>query len=142
MQPDFKDVSFNRNGRLESAAREAAIGIRWMLACVVLNVGAMACAVAAGAVPAYGVLLAWVGVALAFAGFCTGAYGIYAMMDGLGWSGAVSVVVILTLLIPYVKLLVPLVVTVMAANLIDRAGMAFSLTGPLRRRVPPPLPKL
>lgn len=141
MQIDFKDVSFNRNGRLESAAREAALGIRWMGACILFNLAAFACTIAAIVYPAHESLLGWVGFALAVGGFCTGAYAIYAVMDAMGWSGAVSGVIILILLIPYLKLLVPRIVSALAAQLIDRAGMVFSLTGPLRRRGPPPLPK-
>lgn len=74
--------------------------------------------------------------------FVAFACGIYSMMDGLGWSGAVSGVLILSTLTPCAKLLVLVVVGVLALNLIRGAGFRFRLFGPLQpmRAAPPPLP--
>jgi hypothetical protein len=143
MQQDFSQVTFNRDHRRQSAAREAAVGLRYVIAAIALNALALLAVLA--------MLLAQMQdsglVSLAlfvlmFVAFACGAYGIYSMMDGLGWSGAVSGVLILSTLIPYAKLLVLVVVGVLALNLIRGAGFRFRLFGPLQpmQAAPPPLP--
>jgi len=144
MQQDFSGVTFNRDHRRQSAAREAAVGLRYLIASFALNIVALAAAIGLALAPRAGdsVLLALALSALVFVAFACAAYGIYSMMDGLGWSGAVSGVVILALLIPYAKLLVLIVLGVLGLNLIRGAGFRFRLFGPLEplRPGPPPLP--
>lgn len=134
MTQDLSEITFNSNQKQESAAREVAIGLRYVIASIVLNVLAIACVLVAAATEVEGVtLFSLPATILAFAAFACGAYGIYSMMDGLGWSGAVSIVVIAMLIIPYARLLVLIVVGVLALNLIQRAGFRFSLFGTLKK---------
>lgn len=144
MQQDFSTVTFNRDHRQQSAAREAAVGLRYVIASFLLNIVVLAGAIAIAMVPGASDsnLLALALFALVFVAFACGAYGIYAMMDGLGWSGAVSGVVILAILIPYAKLVVLIVLGSLGLNLIHKAGFRFRLFGPLQplRPGPPPLP--
>jgi hypothetical protein len=134
MTQDFSEITFNGNQKQESAAREAAIGLRYVIASIALNVLAIVCSLAATATEVDGVsLLSLPATILAVCAGACGAYGIYSMMDGLGWSGAVTIVVIATLLIPYAKLLVLIVVGVLALKLIKRAGFRFSLFGMLKK---------
>lgn len=135
MTRDLSEITFNSNQKQESAAREVAIGLRYVIASIVLNVLAIACMLvaAATAVDGFG-LFALPATIFAFCGFACGAYGIYSMMDGLGWSGAVSIVVIAMLIVPYARLLVLIVVGVLALNLIQQAGFRFRLFGTLKKR--------
>jgi hypothetical protein len=135
MTQDFSGITFNGNQKQESAAREVAIGLRYIIASIVLNVLAIACMLVAAATEVDGVsLFSLPATILALCGGVCGAYGIYSMMDGLGWSGAVSIVVIAMLLIPYARLLVLIVVGTLALNLIGRAGFRFRLFGPLKKK--------
>jgi hypothetical protein len=135
MTQDLSEITFNGNQKQESAAREVAIGLRYVIASIVLNVLAIACMLVATATAVDGVsLFSLPATILAICGGVSGAYGIYSMMDGLGWSGAVSIVVIAMLIIPYARLLVLIVVGVLALNLIQRAGFHFSLFGTLKKR--------
>jgi hypothetical protein len=135
MTQDLSEITFNGNQKQESAAREVAIGLRYVIASIAMNVVAIAFVLVAAATELEGVsLFSLPATILAFAAFACGAYGIYSMMDGLGWSGAVSIVVIAMLIIPYAKLLVLIVVGVLALSLIQRAGFRFSLFGTLKKR--------
>lgn len=143
MQQDFSTIRFNPDHKMQSAAREAAIGLRYVLASLALNVLAVVVGAVAGATAVDGVsLFTLPAVASAVLAFVFGAYGIYSMMDALGWSGAVSIVVIIGTLVPYAKLIVLIVVIVLALSLIRKSGFRFSLSGKLRRKQgPPPLPE-
>lgn len=144
MQQDVSQVTFNRDHRRQSAAREAAVGLHYVIAAIALNALALLAVLA--------MLLAQmqdsdlVSLALFVLMFVAFACGIYSMMDGPGWSGAVSGVLILSTLIPCAKLLVLVLVLVLvgvlALNLIRGAGFRFRLFGPLQpmRAAPPPLP--
>ena len=145
MQQDLSGISFNRHHKRESAARDAAAGLRWIITGFLLAIASM--------VPSFvllimsdrapGVLASGLGLGLmilAFVVFACGAYGVYLMMDALGWSGMVSTLVICMFAVPYLKLVVMIVIAVLASNQIRDAGYRFSMTGPLRRRGPPPLP--
>jgi chromate transport protein ChrA len=135
MAQDFSEITFNSNQKQESAAREVAIGLRYVIASIVLNVFAIACMLAATATEVDGVsLFSLPATILAVCAVACGAYGIYSMMDGLGWSGAFSIVVIAMLFIPFAKLLVLIVVGALALNLIHRSGFHFSLFGALKKK--------
>lgn len=142
MSEDFSGLKFNRNHKQESAAREAIGGLRWLMVSIVLNlvvsVAAIATSLASQGLP--GAVTAVIFLLMAVA-FCTGAYGIYSMMEGLGWSGFVSVVVIASLLVPYGKMLTLFIVGALAMNLINQAGYRFTLFGAAKRSRPPPLPE-
>jgi hypothetical protein len=134
MTQDFSEITFNGNQKQESAAREVAIGLRYVIASIAMNVLAIVCMLAATATAVDGVsLFSLPATILSLCAGACGAYGIYSMMDGLGWSGAVTIVVIATLLIPYAKLLVLIVVGMLALNLINRSGFHFSLFGTLKK---------
>lgn len=135
MTQDLSEITFNGNQKQESAAREVAIGLRYVIASIALNVVAIVFMAVAAATEVDGVsLLSLPATILAFCAFAFGAYGIYSMMDGLGWSGSVSIVVITMLIVPYARLLVLIVVGVLALNLVGRAGFRFSLFGTLKKR--------
>ena len=139
MTQDFSEITFNGNQKQESAAREVAIGLRYVIASITLNVFAIIFMLVAAATEVDGVsLFSLPATILAVCAAACGAYGIYSMMDGLGWSGAVSIVVIAMLIVPYAKLLVLIVVGVLALNLIGRAGFRFSLFGTLKKKHAPP----
>ncbi len=139
MTQDFSEITFNGNQKQESAAREVAIGLRYVIASIAMNVLAIVFMLVAAATEVEGVsLFSLPATILAFAAFACGAYGIYSMMDGLGWSGAVSIVVIAMLIVPYAKLLALIVAGVLALNLIGRAGFRFSLFGTLKKKHTPP----
>ena len=38
MTQDFSEITFNRNHKQESAAREAAIGLRYVIAAIAMNI--------------------------------------------------------------------------------------------------------
>lgn len=135
MTQDFSEIAFNRNHRQESAAREAAIGLRYMIAAIAMNVVLIVLAFVAEAAAADGGGILTVPTAiLAICAFGCGAYGIYSMLDALGWSGFASVIVIASLLVPYFNLTILIVVSVLAINLIRRNGFGFRLFGPLQKR--------
>lgn len=135
MTQDFSGITFNRNQKQESAAREAAIGLRYMIAAIAMNVVVIVLALVAEATAVDGVSILTLPVAiLAICAFGCGAYGIYSMLDALGWSGFASVFVIASLLVPYFKLVTLIVVSALALNLIRRNGFGFRLFGALEKR--------
>lgn len=135
MTQDFSEITFNRNHRQESAAREAAIGLRYVIASIAMNIIAIVLALAAEVTAVDGVSILTLPVAiLAICAFGCGAYGIYSMLDALGWSGFASAFVIASLLVPYFKLVTLIVVSVLALKLIGRNGFGFRLFGPLQKR--------
>lgn len=135
MMQDFQDITFNRNHRQESAAREAAIGLRYVIAAIAMNIVVivLALVVEASSVDGAGILALPVAI-LAICAFGCGAYGIYSMLDALGWSGFASAFVIASLLVPYFKLVTLIVVSVLALNLVRNNGFGFRLFGPLEKR--------
>lgn len=146
MQQDLSGISFNRHHKREAAARDAAAGLRWIIVGFLLGLASLfpSLVLLLMADHAPGLLASGLGLGLmvlAVAAFACGAYGVYLMMDALGWSGLVTAVVICLLAVPYVKLLVMIVIAVLASNQIRDAGYRFSMTGPLKRLGPPPLPQ-
>ena len=144
MNQDLSSVRFNPDARRQSAAREAAIGLRYLIASIAMSaLGLLLTVVAAMAAPDGMGLLSLLALALVFVAFACGAYAIYSMMDALGWSGAVTGVLILSTLIPYAKFVVLIVVGAKALDLVGNAGFRFSLFGKLqlKKAVPPPLPE-
>lgn len=143
MHQDLSSVRFNPDARRQSAAREAAIGLRYLIASMAMSALGLVLTVIAAAAPDGMGLLSLLALALVFVAFACGAYAIYSMMDALGWSGAVTGVLILSTLIPYAKFVVLIVVGAKALDLVGKAGFRFSLFGALQMKeaMPPPLPK-
>lgn len=137
MQQEISAVMFDRHHKLRSSAREAAIGLRYVLAALLMEVVAIGIVLTLQAIaPGEPSPLALPALILSVLAFCCGAYGTYSMMLALGWSWAVTGVVILGLLVPYAKLIVLVAVAARCFALIDKAGLRFRLFGTLKDKAP------
>jgi hypothetical protein len=137
MQQDISAVMFNRNHKAQAAAREAAIGVRLLLAALLMDVVAIGVALATQTIsPGEPGLFAIPILVLTVLSFGCGAYGTYALMVALGWTWAFAIPVILGLLIPYAKLIVLVLLAARCLWLIDKSGLRFRLFGTLQQKTP------
>ncbi len=130
---DLSNVTFNKNHKAEAAAKDAASGMRLLLVGFVINLLGLAVAIAltrdfvsAGlATP-----LPWM---LMLIGFVATAYGAYLAATALDWAGFITIGIVLSMLIPYLKFIAIIVLIAFSIDLIRKAGYKVSLFGPLRK---------
>jgi hypothetical protein len=133
MQPDLSTVTFNPNHRKESLGMQALAGLRLMLVSFVLYSMVIALAVMTGLAPQGA--LATSGLAngaiwlLSLVGFGFGAYGTFLVVDALGWAKYISFIIIASFLVPYLRMVSLLVVSVMAIDLVSKSGYRLTLFG-------------
>jgi len=130
MQPDFSDVSFSKDRQRNGAALQAAQGLRLLPVAVVFNMAAFVLGFGADASPMMGIAA----TVLMVAGFAFGAYGTYLCMDGFDWAGYINVLIVASLLIPYVKIITLVVVFAKTVDMMRTAGYRFTLTGKIVRQ--------
>jgi len=132
MQADLSNVEFNVNHKRDSAAREVAIGLRLIAFVFAVNLVLSLLSLFAldSIQEMHGVSAgAWIVSLILFGCF---AYGLYRAMDGLGWSGMMTLAIIAMFLIPYFNILLLVFVLVKGIAAIKAAGFRFSLFGPLK----------
>ena len=130
MQPDFSDVSFNKDRQRNGAALQAAQGLRLLPVAIAFNIAALVLGFGADASSLLGI----VATLLTVAGFAFGAYGTYLCMDGFGWAGYINILIVASLLIPYVKIITLVVVFAKTVDMMRTAGYRFTLTGRIVRQ--------
>lgn len=125
---DLREFSFNPNQKREAAARDAAIGIRWLLAAMPASVIAFACQLLLA-----DTALAGISLALTIFAFALGAFGAYLVAGALDWAGYINLFVVISAFIPYVKFVLFIVLIAFGLRAVREAGFGFSLFGPLRK---------
>jgi hypothetical protein len=130
---DLSNVTFNKNHKIEAAAKDAITGLRLLVFAFLASILATGLVVVAAAAPDPGAL-GWVGSALTVAAFVAGAYGSYLAASALGWSGAITGLIVLSTIIPYLRLICIVVLLFFSVSLIRKAGYRVSLFGPLHKR--------
>lgn len=133
---DFSNITFNKNHKLEAAAKDAATGIRLLALAFITSTIAIVLAVFASRSQASSSPLSLVILALSFIAFATGGYGAYLAASALDWSGFITGAVVLGAIAPYLKLICFIVLVVFSIDLIRKANYKFSFFGPLRKREP------
>jgi len=129
-QPDFSEISFNKDRQRNGAALQAAQGLRLLPFAIVLNIASLALGLAAETAP----MLGLAATLTAIAGFAFGAYGIYLCMDGFGWAGYINILIVASLLVPYVKIITLVVVFAKTVDMMRTAGYRFTLAGKIVRQ--------
>ncbi|BAV99694.1 hypothetical protein [Lysobacter enzymogenes] len=130
---DLSNVTFNKNHKLEAAAKDATTGLRLMVFAFAASILGTGLSVTAAAAPEPGVL-GLVGLALTLAAFVAGAYGSYLAASALDWSGFITGVVVLSTFIPYLRLICLALLVFFSLSLIRKAGYRVSLFGPVLKR--------
>jgi len=130
---DLSNVTFNKNHKLEAAAKDATTGLRLMAFAFAASILGTGLSVTAAAAPDPGIL-GLAGWALTIAAFVAGAYGSYLAASALDWSGLITGVVVLSTFVPYLRLICLAVLVFFSLSLIRKAGYRISLLGPLQKR--------
>jgi hypothetical protein len=135
---DLANLKFDPNRKRNNAALQAAQGLRLIPIAILLNLLASVTSVFAAAadshmVPGSTNVFVLPAFVLFVAAFATGAYGIYSTMDGLGWAGYVSFLLIVSLLIPYLGFVTLLVVAIRTLIVMQQAGYRFTLLGKIKK---------
>lgn len=133
MQPDLSAVTFNPNHKKESRGMQALTGLRLMLVSFLLYSVTIALVIAMALAPEGALAGSAITSAgfwlLSLAGFGFGAYGTYLVVDALGWAKYISFIIIASFLVPYLRMVSLLVVSVMAIDLVSKSGYRLSLFG-------------
>lgn len=130
---DLSNVTFNKNHKLEAAAKDAITGLRLLVFAFLASILATGLVIVAADAHDPGAL-GWLGSALTVAAFVAGAYGSYLAASALGWSGAITGVIVVSTIIPYLRLICIVVLLFFSVSLIRKAGYRVSLFGPLYKR--------
>ncbi|ALN89774.1 MULTISPECIES: hypothetical protein [Lysobacter] len=130
---DLSNVTFNSNHKLEAAAKDATMGLRLLALAFFASIAAtsLGISVAELDLPGY---FAWLSTGLSVAAFVAGAYGSYLAASALDWSGFITGVIVLSMFIPFLRLICMIVLLSFSVSLIKKAGYRVSLFGPLRKR--------
>jgi len=129
---DLSNVTFNKNQKIEAAAKDAATGLKLLTLAFVASIFATVIQIAAENLQNPIINLAV--VALYVLAFGSGVYGSYLAANALDWAGYITGAIVLGALVPYLKLILFIVLAVFSIDLIRRAGYKFSFLGPLRKR--------
>jgi MFS family permease len=131
---DLSNITFNKNNKLEAAAKDAATGIKLLALAFLAGAIAMILAVLSDRSQISGTVFSIVSFAFSFTAFAAGAYGAYLAACALGWSGFITVAIVLGAIIPYLRFTCFVVLVVFSIDLIRKADYKFSFFGPLRKR--------
>lgn len=131
---DLSNITFNKDHKIEAAAKDAATGIKLMTLAFVASVIAIGLAMLASRSQASGPGITVASYVLSFIAFASGGYGAYLAANALDWGGSITGVIVLCAIIPYVKFLCFIVLVVFSIDLVRRANYVFSIFGPLRKR--------
>ncbi|MET0289047.1 MAG: hypothetical protein ABW178_05425 [Pseudoxanthomonas sp.] len=131
---DFSNISFNKDHKIQAAAKDAATGLKLIALAASASLVAACLAIIASLLPGQATMLTLIGIALGLFAFCTGAYGAYLAAHALDWPAFVIVAIVLGALIPYLKGICFMVLAVFSIDLIRKAGYVFSFFAPLRKR--------
>lgn len=131
---DFGNVKFNKNHKIESAAKDASTAIKLLLLAFATGLVAVCIALFAGHTQTTSTIASIAVTGLSLVSFAVGGYGAYLAASALGWASYITVAIVVCALIPYLKFLVFISLTVFALNLVREAGFTFSLFGPVRKK--------
>ncbi|MBD9480503.1 hypothetical protein [Pseudoxanthomonas sp. PXM02] len=134
---DLSNITFNKNHKLEAAAKDAATGIKLLTLAFAAGVLAIVLALVASQAQTSNTLLTIVSFAFSFIAFAAGAYGAYLAATALDWAGYITAAIMLGAIIPYLKFLFFIVLLAFSIDLVRKAGYVFSFVGPLRKRATP-----
>ncbi|QWP76927.1 hypothetical protein J5226_00495 [Lysobacter sp. K5869] len=130
---DLSNVTFNSNHKLEAAAKDALLGLRLLVLAFLTSIATVGLAIMAATMELPG---PWglVATLLTVVAFVAGAYGSYLAASALDWSGFITGVIVLSTIVPYLRLICIVVLLFFSASLIRKAGYRIALFGPLRKR--------
>jgi hypothetical protein len=132
MEPNFADLQFNRNHKVDLTAREISKGQKMLIYAFLLNLMVMAALLLApelGVPASAGVWMVAGSWVLRIATVIVGFFGIFKIAGELGWSGLVKVILFVLLLIPIANLFTLLVVNAQATSFLKKAGYKVGLAG-------------
>ena len=133
---DLSNITFNKDHKLEAAAKDAATGIRLMTLAFIASGVAFGLAMLASASHDLGALSTVVSLAFSIIALGAGAYGAYLAASALDWAGYITGVIVLGAIIPYLKFACFVVLMAFSIDLVRKAKYSFSFFGPLGRREP------
>jgi hypothetical protein len=131
---DLGNITFNKNHKLEAAAKDAATGIKLVTFAFLASAIAIGLAILASRSQTQSTGLALASFVLSFFAFAAGGYGAYLAASALDWAGFITGAIVLGAIIPYLKFICFIVLAVFSIDLIRKAGYKFSFFGPLRKR--------
>ena len=135
MDADLSNIQFNKNQRTDSAAIGVISATRILLVALVLNIAWVVAATlpSSPAFESFAAIAPYATVALAFAAFCCGAYGVFSLAESLGWKGYISAAIIIGFLIPYVRIVLVIVMIAKGMSVVAASQYRFSLFGLVKR---------